>query len=323
MNISGDPSFSAQIEGLQTSLSSTSLGLFKECPRKYQLQRLEGWRPRGGQVDLDWGILVHQGTELYRRLRHQEVGHQEALRAVVKQALTDTWDSESGRPQAWLDPEKNRVTLIRTLVWYCDKWQDDPLRTYQLADGEIAAELRFNINSGYKYPNGQDIFLHGLLDRIGQINDQTFVVDLKTTRFELDDRYYAQYSPDNQFSFYALAAYLGWNVATQGLIVDAIQTRVTFARFQRQMIQRDQSTINEWWNELGFWFQQMYSCATRGIWPQNDKSCHKWRGCEYRQVCARAPGVRQQFLEANFEQRRPSNPIFDETQNLVTLDAAI
>lgn len=308
-----DPSFSTQLEGLQTSLSSTSLGLFKECPQKYKYQRIDGWRPRGGQVDLDWGILVHQGTELYRRLKQQGASHQEALRQVVKQALISTWDAEAGRPQTWLDPEKNRVTLIRTLVWYCDKWQDDPLKTYQLANGQIAAELKFQIDSGYKYPTGEAVLLHGLLDRIGQINDQTYVVDLKTTRFELDDKYYAQYSPDNQFSFYALAAHLGWNVPTQGLIVDAVQVRVTFNRFQRQLIQRDPSTIDEWYDGLGFWLQQIYFCAIKGSWPQNDKSCHKWRGCEYRQVCARAPAVRQQYLEANFEKSRPSNPAFDGT----------
>jgi hypothetical protein len=41
----GRKAFSPSIPGLQFAFDSVSLGLLKECPRKYQYTILEGWIP--------------------------------------------------------------------------------------------------------------------------------------------------------------------------------------------------------------------------------------------------------------------------------------
>lgn len=49
----------------QIAWDSTSLGLLKECPRKYYYQIVLGWSPRHSNVHLRFGQLYHSGLEGY------------------------------------------------------------------------------------------------------------------------------------------------------------------------------------------------------------------------------------------------------------------
>lgn len=301
--LSSNLSFSQSTPGLQLSWDSTSLGEFKQCPRKYELSILWGWQPRGGAVDLEWGILVHSGTELYRHHRAAQEAHEGALRCVVQWALQATWDTELGRPQSWPDPEKNRLTLIRALVWYCDQWKNDPLETVLLDEGKPATELSFKFDSGYASAEGEPYLLCGHLDRVVTLQGAAYIVDLKTTRYALDSRYFAQFSPDNQFSLYSLAARQVWHQPVQGLIVDGLQVGATFVRSHRQLIARPPEVLEEWYEGLQDWLELAERYARRGRWPQNDKACHLYRGCQFRSVCSAAPAGRAAALAMDFVQR--------------------
>ena len=299
--LQGNGSFAPE-SCLRLVWSASSLGAFKKCPRYYELSNLQGWTTREGKVDLDWGSLVHQSVELYRLWRPAR-NHQETLRDVVQWALKATWDAERRRPQSWPDPQKNRVSLIRALVWYLDEWKDDPLQTIQLADGAPAVELSFAFQTGYVTQSGEPYLLQGRLDRLVSLQGQTFISDLKTTRMGLTERYFSQFSPDDEFSLYSLAGRVAFNQVTSGIIVDALQVGVNFVRCQRQLIGRSQEVVEEWYEELPYWLKQAEACATHGVWPQNQQSCGLYGGCEFRSVCSRAPGARAAFLEANFVQR--------------------
>jgi hypothetical protein len=49
----------------QVAWDSTSLGLLKECPRKYYYEIICGWRPKATSVHLVFGQLYHAGLEGY------------------------------------------------------------------------------------------------------------------------------------------------------------------------------------------------------------------------------------------------------------------
>src|SRR5262245_10715921 len=114
---------------LQWAWDSTSLGWFKECPRKYYYAMIVGWRPKAETVNLKFGQLYHTGLEHYDKARALGMSHEEALIDSVQLLLTLTW--ERGRPDKVDGPwesdhnTKTRETLIRSIVWYIDQFGKD------------------------------------------------------------------------------------------------------------------------------------------------------------------------------------------------------
>lgn len=71
----------------QLAWDSTSLGIFKECPRKYQLAILEGWTGKALNIHLTFGILVHECLEAYDRARAEGQEYEDAVRVATRRAL--------------------------------------------------------------------------------------------------------------------------------------------------------------------------------------------------------------------------------------------
>ncbi len=303
------------IEGtaFQWAWDSTSLGWLKECPRKYQYHMVEGRRSRGEAIHLEYGILYHGALEQYDRLKAIGMDHEEALRAVVRDVLSLTWrDGKPWRGAIDLPSEdkaslKNRENLIRTIVWYLDKFKDDPAKTV-LRDGKPLVELhfQFEIDDGIAF--NIPYSLCGYLDRIVEFQGQQFVMDRKTTTQTLGSYYFDQFDPDNQMSLYTVASQVAFHTPVKGVIVDAAQIAVGFSRFVRSFVFKTSDQIEEWLKDLKFWLRQAKRYAEANYWPQNDKSCHKYGGCPFREICSKSPSVRDKFLESAFE-RHPWNPL--------------
>ena len=300
-------SFSLRTPQLQLGLDSTSLGAFKLCPRKYYYEIVEGWTGRSGKPDLEFGIWLHQAREEYERGLAAGGGHEEVLSAVLQSLLFKTWDSDLGRPWTSDHPVKNRTTLVQTVVWYLDELaQNDPLETVQLANGQPAVELSFRFDSGLRSRKGEAFILCGHLDRIATLGDspvQHYVVDIKTTKSALDQRFFAGFSPDNQMSLYTIAGAVVFGLPIDGVIIDGIQVGAGFARFARSPIRRTASLSDEWLEDLSWWVAQLEHCADAQMWPMNDKACGLYGGCAFRPVCSRPPSARPQWLVANFVRR--------------------
>lgn len=291
---------SAQLPGLQLAWDSTSLGELKLCPRRYFYRILCGWTPRELNVHFKFGLGFHGATERYDHARANGADHKEALRVAVKWVMEYTWDKKMGRP--WLSdlPEKNRLTLVRTVVWYYDKYEHDPIETMQLVNGKPAVELSIMLPLPYRAETGEELLYGGHLDKVGRLNDQSYIVDKKTTKSMLSESYFHQFSPDNQFSGYIFLGTAGFGLDIKGLIADAAQVGVTFSRFGRQLISRTPDQIKEWVRDLAFWLRQAEFYAKQQYWPMNDKACHVYGGCPFRQICAKAPSTRAGWLKGAF-----------------------
>ena len=298
-------SFSSKLPRLQLGIDSTSLGEFKTCPRKYQLSIVLGYQPKAESVHLVFGILLHQAREQYDQLRMQAFSHDEALDKVFDTALRATWNPKLNRP--WISDHKlkNRLTLLRTIVWYLDALaNNDPIETVKLPNGKAAVELSFRFASGYQSKlTGEDFILCGHLDRLGKFNDQYYIPDIKTTGSTISQNFFDGFTPDNQFSLYTLASKTVFHFPVKGMIVDAVQVAGGFSRFQRQVIPRSDSQVDEWYGELKYWFGQLELCAETNIWPMNDKSCGQYGGCKFRGICSKPPAARQLWLDKDFERR--------------------
>lgn len=273
-----NPSFSSSgPAGLQLAWDSTSLGELKSCPRKYYYRILMGAVPRETSVHLFFGLGYHAALEVYDKARIAGQSYAEASREAVKSVLDFTWDHKMNRPWLSSDPNKNRETLLRTVVWYLDHFEHDPLETFQLADGRAAVELSCALPLPLRtLSTGEDFILCGHLDKVVRLRDQAekaYILDRKTTKQTLSKHYFSQFSPHNQFSTYGVLGKLGFELPIGGLFVDAAQVAVNFSRFERVLLTQTQAQHEEWLRELSYWLRQAEQFAEEHYWPMNDKSC--------------------------------------------------
>lgn len=299
----------------QVAWDSTSLGLFKECPRKYYYEIILGWRSPGMNVHLTFGLGYHAALEAYDHATFAGADHEEGVRAAVRTAMaaggTIAADDE-GRPvwEPWQSPDhfKNPWTLTRTVVWYLDFFRTHPLKTVTLSNGKPAVELSFY------FPvheiEGIEIGMAGHMDRVVDEPDNTRAVhDRKTTKMALSNSFFAGFSPHNQFSLYTFAANVLFNQPAAGVTVDAAQVGVNFSRFARRFVSFPKAVIDEWFAEALEWIGLAYRMADRAAslpnpeaaWPKNDKSCGNYGGCAFRAVCSKSPHHRQAWLESDFK----------------------
>lgn len=311
IELSSNSSFSRQVPGLQLAVDSTSLGAYKTCPRFYYYSIMLGFQPKQESVHLTFGLLMHGSVERYHHGKAAGSSHADAMDQALSWALVQTWDKALQRPWTSGDSYKNRWTLIRTLVWYLDKYGDnDALQTVTLANGKPAVELSFSFDSGYSSrATGESFLFCGHLDRLATLNDVPYVPDLKTTKSELNKRYWASHDPSNQFGMYNLAGQVVWNLPTKGIIVDGIQVLVGSSRFERHLITKDEAQSNEWYRAAGQWLVQWDSAGGEAekwgeqAYPMNETACTKYGGCEFQEICSRSPAAREQWLLTGFKRR--------------------
>lgn len=285
---------------LQFAVDSTSVGMMKTCWRKYYYGIVLGYRSRQTGVDLTFGLHYHAILEKYDHLKAGGADHTEATRGALRVALELTWDFEKGRPWDSGDNNKNRFTLVRSILWYLDQFEIDPVTTLILDNGKPAVELSFRLELDYRADLSSNFILCGHLDRVGTFSDDVWVLDRKSTRHTLDDNYFAQFTPHNQFSTYVFGGGVVYNMPFKGIICDAAQIGVEFTRFQRAPIMRTASQIEEWYKDLGLILEGAKRCADDNYWPMNEQSCFR---CEFRQICSLPPSTREQWLKSSYTQR--------------------
>ena len=345
--------FSSQTPGLQLVWDNHSLSLLKSCPRKYYLSMIEGFTPVGMAIDLAFGIVYHESLELYERERHSGTGHEGALLEAVHYALTQSGtrerhyhcegcgsegparDAVEECPQCqshvdaltfksvfvpWDSPKKakTRETLIRTIVWYLEEHKEEEnIKTHTLANGDPALEVHFKIPVEFFSGSGEQFSVAGYLDRIIEWGGDVHIQDRKTTASSITPEYFKRYSPDGQMSMYSLAAKALGIITTQNvsIMIEAAQTTVNFSEFLRGLTTRTPGQLSEFFAELKFWIAQAEAYAQAQFWPMNETACFM---CAFREVCAKDPAMRQQFLESSF-QRRAWDP--STTRQEVTVSA--
>lgn len=297
--------YSTQVPNFQTAWDSTSLGLLKECPKKYHYQIILGYQSRGFNIHLFFGQAYHSALEHYDHCRSKGGDHEAALRAAVLQALTYTWinrnpDGTGGEPWESGDNYKNRYTLCRSIVWHCEQYRDSPWLTVQLASGKPAVELSFRFEA--MEVAAEPILLCGHMDKLvhSPATGIRMVQDHKTSKNALDARYFQQYSPHNQFSLYTIAGRVVLGDRCDGVLVSAAQIGVGFTRFAMQPVARPQGVLNEWLQDTNYWISQARKYAESNHWPMNDKSCGNYGGCAFARVCKVSPSHRKAHLDADF-----------------------
>lgn len=309
-----EPLKSFDSEGVQFGWDQTSIKLAEECLYKYKLRMIDGWRPRGISVHLFFGGVYASALEHFHKHRAAGVDFDQALELVVREALVGTWRYElddkgkaiPGTGEPWTSDHntKTRENLIRTIVWYFEHFKDDPCTTVILSSGQAAVEHSFQL------PVDNGIIFSGHLDRLVDFGHKIYIQDQKTTGSTITPRYFSNYSPDDQITgMYPFAGRAIFKLPVKGVMIDAAQIAVGFSRFERGFVFTDDASLDEWYDDAMFHIETAQAATRAGHFPKNRTSCHKFAGCEFRDVCSRSPHVREQFLKAEFEKGHRWDPL--------------
>lgn len=305
-------------EGVQWAWDSTSLKSFETCPRYYQYKHIEGWAAPEKSVHLRFGAIYATALEHFVKLTTAGMDREDAIIEVVHEALIASWDYAysdaskigdpafripgSGAPWNTYHQSKTRSTLIRTIVWYFEHFEED-LPVIVLANGKPAVELSFRL------PVDDSIVFCGHIDRLVSFADEPMVLDQKTTTATLGPYYFDQFSPDTQMSMYTFAGKVIYDMPIKGVMIDAAQIAINFSRFERSPTFRTDSQLNEWYDETMMTIERAQAAAREQYFPMRTTSCGNYGGCEFRRICSRSPEVRPQFLKGNFQRRKTWDPL--------------
>lgn len=328
-------SFSTKNPLLQLAHDSTSIKAGKKCWRYYEYNIIHGYVParRGGSeiliededtqatthvptqlfsanAHIIFGWLFHAATELYDQEIARGTPHQDAQLLGVEALLINTYDFINRRPWTSDIPVKTRATLIRAFVVYTDRFQYANLQTVVLANGKAAVELSFRFEPGIRTRlTDEEILICGHIDVIKSWNEADWILDKKTSRFQLDDKYFAQYNPDVQVNIYTIAGKLVFHRPVAGFIIDAMQTLVSGTRFRRREIYVTEEHLTEFLRGFQRYIQDLETCVEENYFPMNETACgFGGLQCRYRDVCSAAPEVRQDLLD-NYFTRRTWDPL--------------
>jgi hypothetical protein len=263
-----------------------------QCPRKYYYEHILNYRTKSEAVELTFGRHYHSALEVYDKALAEGKSFDQALDSMVEFTLNfAAWQSE--------DRIRNFHTLLRTVVWYADKWNNnDPAQTIILDDGRPAVELSFRYDSGVISPSGDPYLLCGHFDGLIDYQGMGLMVkERKTTKSVLDDRYFTQFSPNLQVSWYYAAAIVVLKLEPKNVLIDAAQIGVTFSDFGRAFSPRTQAQVKEFLKDTTHWLREAERCAEEEYWPMNEKSCFL---CPFKSVCKRDPASREATLNADF-----------------------
>lgn len=282
------------------AIDNTSLAMFKDCPRKYQLGMIQGYRPKTVAAPLSFGKIYHDCLEYFDRQVVALGNREDALRATVRKAYELTDGQDLGT-----DSARTRATLLRSLVWYEAHWRNDMMETYILPSGKPAVELSFRIELPCEIYNieteqHEPVVYCGHIDKIVTYNGTVMPLEHKHTKSSLYDSYWDRYVFSSQISGYYMACMASFNIEVGGAVIDATQVGVNFSRFGRRVANRVAAHQQEWILDTAYWMQQLNFSLQTGRFPHNSEACSKYGGCQFRSVCFSNPSVRQTILDTEF-----------------------
>lgn len=326
---------------LQLAWDSTSASALKKCPRYYQLSILEGWRSKrggGSNIHFRFGILYHRALEVYDHKVFDGMDHESAMLACLEDLAHGCMDGTECKacggqgqsvaepagctgclgkgvtePYTLWDPEegmdedkaaknnKTIYTLFRSVVWYLERFKDDPIETVRLSNGKPAVELSFRFDAGFSSRiTGEPYLLSGHLDRLGKFAGQVHVVDRKTSSSTLGSYYFDQFHPNTQMTQYTLAGKVVLESPVAGVIIDAVQIARGYSSYGRGVTKRTDAQLEEWLGDMRYWIGQNEIFVAQDYWPMNDTSCNDYGGCAFRKICSKDPRVRATYLASDF-----------------------
>ena len=283
-------------------VDSTILGTLDECPRKCQYCFQMGKRTRGEHRALDFGKAYHAGTAAWYKSGKND---EEMLKAFNAEYSIYAADAESQGE----DGEDSKE-----------------IRTYSKGHELLLARSRQFRDEEWEWLGGEQQFVldlpgcplryAGFVDAFGRETkgERQYVVQEEKTS---TSPWIFCSNPNAQITGYVYAAKVLFKedirrayLTMAGIYKPSVEGRVRGKKKTdplREVVNREIVDLNlwdleEWRWEVGEKCYELIRYEALKWWPKRTRSCGNYGGCAFQPICQAPPNMREEFLDAGFEE---------------------
>lgn len=282
------------------TIDNSALSSFRSCPRKFELEYLQHWKPRTPNIHLHAGAAFARGLEVAREEFYVKGQEDEVAVALGLTALLRFY----GDFECPEDSVKSAERMAGALVYYFDEWPlaRDTAIPSTFPSGKRGIEFSFLEPLELAHPiTGNPLLYSGRFDMI---------VDYAGGRFGEDDKTASQLGPTWPRQWEMRAQFTGycWGAKAAGIPLDGMLVRgVSILKRGYDNAQtvtyRPQWTIDRWYEQTIRDIKRMIRLWEEGHFDYNlDEACNGFGGCIFKQPCL-SPEPKA-WLETGFERRR-------------------
>lgn len=277
---------------LVISLDSQVLSKIQTCGALAAYAHLESIEPLNYENDsLDIGLVMHEGTAEYYRNKNKTSTNQARAKAIAK-------IESSGASKPTLTAAQINM-MIDSMSQYILKYETEPWAVVKDTNGNPLVEQTFSRTLFQDEDiEIQYVGITDLIVRASESSRNILPVDHKT--------FGSHYKPavlSNQFSGYM------WATNSANLIVNRIGVKSKLGSFERILVTRTPSLIDEWKRNAIRSVLGHLDDMQANDFRRNYEACTNYGGCRYARLCGADPTHRR-YLKANeYKVVPPWNPL--------------
>lgn len=283
---------------------NTMLGTYKDCPRKYFLRHVRGWRSEGTSEALIFGLSWHEAQNVvWTHIANKDVPN-EVLRDLAYDAFVATWVGEGlTHPDQWTMADEDRYAprtpgIAREMLHnYIE------LRRPMLMKAKV-----LNIEQPFAVPlfsDKADVWYIGRKDKKMLLNGDVIIVEHKTTSAYKSDGgfrndYIEGWSPNSQCEGYLYSEQFTDKPARYIWVDAALVHKKVHDKFKFIPLSLTTAAMDGFLWEARDWVQRIESELERSdmirdqshmtCFPKNTESCSgKYGLCTYIHLCRAIP----------------------------------
>jgi hypothetical protein len=230
-----------------STIDSTILKTFRECPRKFELEYLHHWKIREPSVHLHAGAAYASGLEAVRRAYYEQGRSPDESLEIGMAALMKAY----GDFQCPDHIAKSLPRMLGALEFYFEQYplESDPFQPHEWSPGQRAIEFTFAVPLPFDHPvTGEPLIYTGRSDMIAEMGGALYIEDDKTAS-QLGASWSSQWDMRSQFTGYSWAArQSGLEIA--GILIRGVSILKTKYDTQQAITYRPQWMIDRWLGQV-------------------------------------------------------------------------
>lgn len=294
-----------------SQITSSGLASWRACPRKWELEYLNHWKPGTTSIHLHAGKAFATGLEVTRRAFYERNADADAAIGEGVEALLAAYGDFEPPPMMAKTPTR----MAGALVYYFDQYplyrDIEHTRPYQWAPGKYAIEFSFASPLPASHPvTGEPLILAGRADMICEMAGGIFIEDDKTAS-SLGASWSSSFDMRGQFTAYAYAArQSGLNI--DGVLIRGVSILKTKYETQQVITYRRGWEIDRWLAQTLRDIERMKASWLSGQFDYNlSDSCEAYGGCTFKRICmSNEPAS---WLENYYTRRKRDSLTLEET----------
>lgn len=266
-------------------LDNTMLSGYKDCPRKYYLRHVLGWRSEGTAIPLVFGLSWHDAQDVV--WKHAKAVPAKELEQLALAKFCETWEAnglpvEPGIEQLeWMGMRTPSVAHDMLHHYIETRWK-------MLQEAELlACEQPFAV----PLPELPNVWYIGRLDKVVRYNGETLVIEHKTTTaYKKDGGFLSSYIEgwysDSQCKGYQYGGALFFPGLTQVWVDAALVHKTVHNAFRFVPVAHQFNLLQEFLRDTVSWVNRINEDTIAEYFPKNENACMgKFGACTFLNIC--------------------------------------